>query len=88
MHVHRKLDLFPCGEQWLWGVVKRKNGDGFMLSNKEIRWNLYTFMMENSVPTFDAVMELAKTKHCEIVGSKKAAPYVPPEEFGLGGYVH
>jgi hypothetical protein len=66
--------------------VKRKNGDGFMLSDREIRWNLFNFMRETGIPTFDAVITLAKERHCEAVG-KKPIDYVQPEQFGLGGYV-
>jgi hypothetical protein len=67
--------------------VAWKDINGSSLTNREIRQNLYNFMKENGIMTFDAVMAMAKEKHCGIVNSKKSAPYVPPEQFGLGAYI-
>jgi len=88
LYIYRKLDLYPCGIQWLRKVVAWKDINGSSLTNREIRQNLFNFMKENGIMTFDAVIAMAKEKHCEIVGEKKAARDVSPEQFGIEQYVH
>lgn len=87
LRIYRKLDLYPCGIQWLRKVAAWKDCNGIPLSDGEIRRNLYEFMRENGIMTFDSLIASAKTKHCEAVG-KKPIDYVQPEQFGLGGYVN
>ncbi len=68
-------------------MVKMRNDDGIQLLDQEVRQNLYNFMMENGLKTFDEVVATAKSKHYEIVGARQSQPYVAPEEFGLGRYI-
>lgn len=90
LHLHHKLDLHPCGLQWLRKMVQMRNGDGIRLTDREIRQNLFDFMKENGLKTFDEVVKRCKSKHDEIVSAKRnhSYSYVTPEQFGLGQYIH
>jgi DNA-binding MarR family transcriptional regulator len=87
LRIHHKLDLFPCGSQWLRQVIRVRNDDGILLSDQEVRQNLYVFMLEHGLKTFDEVITMAKSKHYEIVDARKTKRVLSPEEFGLGQYV-
>ena len=84
LHHHHKLDLHLCGSQWLRKMVKMTNGDGILLTDREIRQNLFDFMKENGLKTFDEVVKLCKSKHDEIVAAKRNQPHVAPEGLELG----
>jgi DNA-binding MarR family transcriptional regulator len=89
LRIHHKLDLFPCGNKWLRQAIGVRNDDGILLPDWEVRQNLYDFMLEHGLKTFDDVIVLAKVRHHEIVGARKTKTViaVSPEDFGLGTYI-
>lgn len=87
LRIHHKLDLYLCGMKWLRETIRVRNEDGILLSDLEVRQNLYGFMVEHGLRTFDDVIALAKVKHQEIASSKGSNTTLSPEAFGLGSFI-
>ncbi len=76
MHLHRRLDQYPLGLQWLWDMVPKKDEDGLSLPDVIVRRLLLHFMKQNQLQTLDDVSEVAAKKHKEEIERCTAPPQV------------
>lgn len=63
VYLHRRLDRYGLGEQWLRQAVPRKDQDGALLSDHEVRLSLLRFMREQKLSTVEDVVALAIKMH-------------------------
>jgi hypothetical protein len=70
-YVHRKLECYPLGEQWLRKMVSMKDPDGGLLPEETIRRSLFAFMSRNELYSLDDVITLCVDKHYEAIEKPK-----------------
>jgi hypothetical protein len=87
MYMHRELEGHFRGKQWLEQFVPRKDPDGGLLSDDEIRRSMLEFMKQNGLHSLDDVIALAVEKDKEVVKKPNVRPLFagePPVELRPG----
>ncbi len=87
MYMHRELEGHFRGKQWLEQFVPRKDPDGGLLSDDEIRRSLLGFMKQNGLHSLDEVIALAVEKDKEAAKKPNVRPLFagePPVELRPG----
>src|SRR5208283_2986145 len=74
MYMHRKLEGHFLGKQWLEQFVPRKDPDGGLLSDDDIRRSLLGFMKQNGLHSLDDVIAMALEKDKEAAKTPNVRP--------------